>query len=270
MEQKRNLKPKCELYHDHFENHKRYPIQKAQLIIADIPYNLGNNAYASNVSWYEGGEIANGESKLAGTQFFKTDKNFNIDNFFRFVKRLLKPEPKEIGKAPALIILCAFHQLAPLIEIAKEHGFKTFNHPLVFTKNYSAEVLKANMRIVGACEYGLVFYRDKLPKFNNGGKMVFNHMEFGRLEENKIHPTQKPLELLKKLITLFTDVGDVVIDPVAGSGSTLLASKILNRNSYGFEIERNFYKEAIKNINEVEPTIVNGQKTVQTNIFDFL
>ena len=149
----------CELYHDHMENHKRYQIKKAQLIIADIPYNLGNLAYASNTSWYVDGDNKNGESDKAGKQFFDTDKDFNIDNFFKFVKRMLKPEPKEIGKAPALIILCAFNQLAPLTEIGKTHGFKTMNHPFVFTKNYSAETLKANMRPVGACEYGLLFYR---------------------------------------------------------------------------------------------------------------
>lgn len=48
-------KIKCELYNDHFENAKRYQIPKAQLIIADLPYNLGNNAYASNPTWYVGG-----------------------------------------------------------------------------------------------------------------------------------------------------------------------------------------------------------------------
>ena len=54
------------LINDHFQNWKSYNIQKAQLIIADVPYNLGNNAYASNPSWYIGGDNANGESELAG------------------------------------------------------------------------------------------------------------------------------------------------------------------------------------------------------------
>lgn len=61
---------KCELYNDHFENAKRYQIPRAQLIIADIPYNLGNNAYASDPRWYENGDNKNGESKLAGKSFF--------------------------------------------------------------------------------------------------------------------------------------------------------------------------------------------------------
>jgi site-specific DNA-methyltransferase (adenine-specific) len=245
----RNKDVICNLHNDHMENHKRYQIKKAQLIIADIPYNLGNLAYASNTSWYVNGDNKNGESDKAGKQFFDTDKDFNIDNFFRFVKRMLKPEPKETGKAPALIILCAFNQLAPLIEIGKKWGFKTMNHPFVFTKNYSAETLKANMRPVGACEYGLLFYRDKLPKFNNNGKMVYNHMNFPKeIMGEKYHPTQKPVALIERLIEIFTDKYDVVIDPVAGSATTLVAARKLRRHSYGFEIKKDFYNKAIERL----------------------
>ena len=60
----------------------------------------------------------------------------------------------------------------------------------------------------------------------------------------KIHPAQKPVALLKKLIETFTDPGDVVIDPCCGSGSTLRAACELGRNSYGFEIDRTFYQRA--------------------------
>ncbi|RHT67522.1 site-specific DNA-methyltransferase, partial [Butyricicoccus sp. AM28-25] len=73
-----------------------------------------------------------------------------------------------------------------------------------------AQVLKANMRIVGATEFAVVLYRDKLPKFNNGrrydengkvvrgsGKMVFDHIDWERdgREVPKLHPTQKPVKL---------------------------------------------------------------------------
>ena len=47
---------KIELYHDNFQNFKRYNIPKAQLVIADIPYNIGADAYASNPVWYQGGD----------------------------------------------------------------------------------------------------------------------------------------------------------------------------------------------------------------------
>ena len=46
-------KQKIELYNDNFQNFKRYNIPKAQLVIADIPYNIGNNFYGSNPMWYK-------------------------------------------------------------------------------------------------------------------------------------------------------------------------------------------------------------------------
>ena len=250
-------KTKIELFNDHFENAKRYGIPHAQLIIADIPYNLGNNAYASNPSWYVDGDNKNGESKLAGKFFFDTDNDFKINNFFDFCTRYLRKEPKEkvergkSSNAPAMIIFCAFEQMQMVIEEGKKHGLMK-SYPLVFVKNYSSQVLKANMKIVGATEYAVVLYRDKLPKFNNidefgNNHMIFNWFEWKRdnsKEYPKIHPTQKPVSLLKRLIEIFTDEGDVVIDPVAGSGSTLRACAELSRSCYGFEIKKNFVKAA--------------------------
>jgi site-specific DNA-methyltransferase (adenine-specific) len=159
-------KVKIELYNDHFQNFKRYNIPKAQLVIADIPYNLGKNAYASSTEWYIDGDNKNGESKKAGKSFFDTDQNFNIVEYMHFCSKLLIKEPKEKGKAPAMIVFCSFEQISMVIENAKKYGFNKYI-PLTFIKNYSAQVLKANMRIVGSTEHALVLYRDKLPKFNN-------------------------------------------------------------------------------------------------------
>lgn len=254
MELDRDLicKEQVFLINDSFQNRKQYNIPKAQLVIADIPYNVGVNAYASNPQWYKNGNNSNGVSEFANKQFFDTDKNFNLNEFFHFCSKLLKPEPKEKNKAGCLIIFCAFEQQWKLIELAKQFGFKNYI-PLSFYKNYSPQVLKANMRIVGNTEYAILFYRDKLPKFNNNGKMIFNSMYMARdTITPKIHPTQKPQNTLKELIEIFTDVGDVVIDPCAGSGSTLLAAKSLNRRAYGFEIKKefvkNFYEKLLNNV----------------------
>ena len=243
---------RCELYNDHFQNFKVYGIPHAQLIIADPPYNLGNNAYASNPSWYVGGDNKKGESELANKEFFDTDKNFKPAEFMHFCSQMLVKEPKQgatdedvekVGskiksKAPCMILFCAFEQLHYYIELGQKYGFKHYI-PLVFRKNFSAQVLKANMKVVGNCEYGLVLYKDKLPKFNNNGRMVFNCFDWIRDSQTpKIHPTQKPIPLLKQLIELFTDKGDVVIDPTAGSGTTLRAAFECGRNSFGFEIKK--------------------------------
>lgn len=251
---------KCELFNDNFQNFKRYNIPKAQLVIADIPYNIGNNFYGSNPMWYKGGDNKNGESKLAGKAAFNTDHNFNIAEYFHFCNRLLKKEPKERGQAPCMIVFCSFEQIPIVIRYAEKHGFKK-HIPLVFVKNFSAQVLKANMRIVGATEYGLVMYRDKLPKFRNGGEMVFNWFNWVQDGKKipKIHPTQKPVLLLKRLIEIFTDPGDVVIDPVAGSGTTLRAAVELDRKAYGFEISKDFYRRAKKEMLNIQflPTALN-------------
>ena len=260
---------KVELYNDHFENAKRYQIPHAQLIIADIPYNLGNNAYASNPQWYIDGDNKNGESKLAGKSFFDTDNDFKINNFFDFCTRYLNKEPKKGGErgkssnAPAMIVFCAFEQIPMVIEQGKKHGLLK-SYPLVFVKNYSAQVLKANMKIVNACEYAVVLYREKLPKFNNldefgKNRMIFNWFEWKRDGKDipKIHPTQKPVNLLKQLIKIFTDEGDVVIDPCAGSGSTLRACMELNRSCYGFEIKREFVKSAKEKMLKIDYQQIN-------------
>ena len=254
----RMLNNRVGLFNSSFQDFKRYGIPKAQLILTDIPYSLGDKAYGSNPSWYIDGDNKNGESDKAGETFFVTDENFKPAEFMHFAAQMLKPEPKERegrtkSTSPCMIVFCEFMQQFYLIELAKRYGFKHYIN-LVFRKNYSAQVLKANMKVVGNCEYGLILYRDKLPKFNNNGQMIFNCMDWVRdLGMERIHETQKPIALLQRLIELFTDPDDVVIDPCAGSGSTLIAAANLGRKAYGMEISKRFYVDACdaiqKNIN---------------------
>lgn len=242
------------LIHDNFQNFKTYSIPRAQLIIADIPYNIGKNAYASNPSWYIEGDNSNGESELAGKSFFAYDNDFKVKEFMHFCSTMLVKEPKEPGKAPCMIMFCEFEQQFELIKLGEQYGLKRYIN-LIFRKNFSAQVLKANMRIVGNCEYGLILFRDKLPKFNNNGKMIYNCFDVIRdTATEKIHPTQKSIHLLEQLIKIFTDEGDVVIDPVAGSGTTLIAAENCNRKAYGFEVKKNFFNAAKKLIDESRTT----------------
>lgn len=262
------IKGRCRLINDHFQNFKTYGIPHAQLIIADPPYNLGKNAYASNPAWYNDGDNKNGESELAGREFFDTDKDFRPAEFMHFCSQMLVKEPKtgvtddEIenpsggaesnskagsrkkSKAPCMILFCAFEQLHYYIDLGKRYGFMHYI-PLVFRKNFSAQVLKANMKVVGNCEYGLILYKNRLPKFNNDGQMIFNCFDWPRDSTTpKVHPTQKPVQLLERLIEIFTDPDDVVIDPCAGSGTTLRAAIQKGRKAYGFEIKKNFFNDA--------------------------
>lgn len=276
-------KIKCEIYRDSMQNYKKYAIPPAQLIIADVPYNVGTNFYGSNPSWYIGGDNKNGESKLAGKSAFNSDFNFNLYEYFHFCSKMLKKDdtkPLSRGRSsnsPCMIVFCSFEQLPTLIDAGKKHGFVNYI-PLVFIKNYSPQVLKANMRVVGATEYALVMYRDRLPKFRNGvqvdeqgknirgtGRMIFNWFKWEKDGKDvpKIHPSQKPVNVIKQLIEIFTDEGDVVIDPCCGSGTTLRAAHELGRSAFGFEIDRNFYTRA-------KEEMLVFPKDNQMNIEDFI
>lgn len=104
--------------------------------------------------------------------------------------------------------------------------------------------------------------------------MVFNWMKWDPDGDGipKCHPTQKPQSILRKLITVLTDEGDTVIDPVAGSGSTLRAARDLGRNSYGFEIYKPFYRKATDEmLNENYGELLlqrEREETGQMSIFD--
>lgn len=155
-------KLKCEIYRDSMQNYKKYAIPPAQLVIADVPYNVGSNFYGSNPMWYKGGDNKNGESKLAGKAAFNSDFNFNLYEYFHFCSKMLKkddtkPVPRgRSSNSPCMIVFCAFEQMQTLILAAKKQGFVNYT-PLIFVKNYSPQVLKANMRVVGATEYPQTF-----------------------------------------------------------------------------------------------------------------
>jgi len=237
-----------QLFNDSFQNYKCYQIPKAQLILTDVPYVLGKNAYASNPSWYVDGDNKNGESEKAGKQFFSSDSEFRPAEFMHFCSKMLVKEPKQAGKSPCMVLFCEFEQQFKFIELGKKYGLNKYIN-LVFRKNFSAQVLKANMKIVGNCEYGLILFRERLPKFNNDGRMVFNCFDWVVDNDTpKVHPTQKPVPLLERIIEIFTDKGDVVIDPCAGSGTTLLAANNLGRQAYGFEVNKEFYNGAINKV----------------------
>ena len=119
LERKQRLL-KCELYNDSFQNFKKYAVPRAQLVIADVPYNVGGNMYGSNPMWYKGGDNSNGESKFAGKAAFYSDYNFNLYEYFHFCNRLLKKDPKgksirgRSSDAPCMIVFCSFEQIPTL------------------------------------------------------------------------------------------------------------------------------------------------------------
>ena len=195
------------------QNYKKYAIPPAQLIIADVPYNIGNNFYGSNPMWYIGGDNKNGESKLAKKAAFNSDFNFNLYEYFHFCSKMLKKEPKKAGRrgrssdAPCMIVFCSFEQMSTLINAAKKHGFNNYI-PLVFVKNYSPQVLKANMRVVGASDSLVRTFQSQESNldFKETVRACFSELcTLSDSSKKKINPLTFSLRTLRICLVLMED-----------------------------------------------------------------
>ena len=91
---------------------------------------------------------------------------------------------------------------------------------------------------------------EERKKWNGGGHSAIwrYSVEFG----NKVHPTQKPLKLIKKLVADFTNPGDIILDPFMGSGTTGVACVQTGRNFIGIEIDPTYFKIAERRIHDAQ------------------
>jgi|SRR5579884_105262 len=87
---------------------------------------------------------------------------------------------------------------------------------------------------------------------------------------NKLHPTQKPISVLMQLIEAFSSPGDLVLDPFAGSGSTLAAARMLGRKWLGIELDAQYHALACQRLGQTVPraplTVPLSQPTVSVGV----
>lgn len=94
---------------------------------------------------------------------------------------------------------------------------------------------------------------------------VMQSVEFGQSEKSiikqprdhyaTIHPTQKPVRLLERLLALVTKEGDIILDPFAGSASTAIACMDTRRDFIGYEIDKEYYVRAMGRISKHQPKL---------------
>lgn len=118
----------------------------------------------------------------------------------------------------------------------REAGFRVVGH-FVFAKHYASRTGYTQAR--HECAYLLAKGRPETPE-----NALPDVIPWGKYTGNKLHPTQKPLEILRPLIRSYSQIGDVVLDPFAGSGSTLLAARQLRRSWIGIEMDACYHRHA--------------------------
>lgn len=135
--------------------------------------------------------------------------------------------------------------LYQLIQDAQLAGFKLQN-VLVWKKNNATP----NKYYMKNCEFVVMFRKGKAKNINNmGTKSV---IEVNNIIGNKLHPTEKPVELLEILISNSSKFGDLVLDPFVGAGSAAVASLALGRNFIGSEIDQEYFQIANHRVSELQ------------------
>jgi len=204
--------------------------ESVDMIIADFPYGKdielseGNEGEKEKVTPYKDGAFETMEL---------------VDGLMREGFRVLKEDR---------VMLCFFDVIHKdqLIKMALDKGFNVCRTPIIWSKTRGTGQ-PTNPTYYNP-SYEMILHLQKgWRKMNT--QNVGNVIEEDRVPSKvKVHPTQKPQKLLRKLIELHTLKGELVIDPCAGSGSTLAAALTVGRQAWGCEIEEEFY---LKGVNEL-------------------
>jgi adenine-specific DNA-methyltransferase len=156
------------------------------------------------------------------------DRNGWLAPAFAEIYRVLKPDH-------FCVSFYGWSQVDRFFAAWRAAGFRPVGH-LVWPKRYASA-----HRFLGYCHeqaYLLAKGNPPLPR-----AAIPDVLEW-RYTGNRLHPTQKPVPSLKPVIEAFTERGDIVLDPFAGAGSTLLAAKILGRRYIGIELDVEYVKAA--------------------------
>lgn len=206
---------------------KRLKTESFHCIVTDPPYKVISGGTGGKNS--PSGMLSKNDGKIF------THNNIHFSDYMSELYRVLKPDSHAY-------FFTNFLNLQELMEEVQKVGFKIHNL-LVWEKNNTTP----NRWYMKNCEYILFCRKGKAKAINEKGSQTVH--KFDNIIGDKIHETEKPLDILRMYIRNSTNVGDMILDPFGGSGSTLMAALLEGRRCTSIEIDNTYIpriKERIK------------------------
>jgi len=216
------------IHGDCLEAMQKIPSNSIDMVLTDPPYLVTSRGCSGGT----GGML---KTKLSKDGKIFKHNNLKESDYLKYLHKILKEgshgylftNNKNLSKM--------------LIEVSKA-GFNIFK-TLVWAKDNCI----TNMYYMDSHEYIIFFRKGKAKKINNcGTRSVLNFKNV----KNKLHPTEKPIDLLEVLIENSSNIGDTVLDFTMGSGTTGVACNNLNRDFIGIELDKEYFDIATKRITE--------------------
>lgn len=210
--------------------------ESVDLIATDPPYKLTSRGSSGTMGGYWRGEKAK-----KGLIF--NHNSISCKEYLPVFYRILKDKS-------ILYLMCNNTNLQEMINVGTEVGFK-FVKSLVWEKGNKI----CGRYYMNCFEYILLFRKGGDKPINKCGTPDILKIPIKKTKDDKgknLHDTEKPVELMKILVENSSDENDIVLDPFMGIGSTGIASKELNRNFIGIELDENYYKIACERINNTQ------------------
>ncbi|MDR2568298.1 MAG: site-specific DNA-methyltransferase [Mycoplasmataceae bacterium] len=239
---------------------KKIKSNSIDLVFSDPPYFLSNDG----ISCQNGKMVSVNKGEWDKSQGFKENVKFH-KQWIKECKRILKPNG-------TIAISGTYHSIYQCGFILQEQGFEIINDivwfkpngaPCLACKNFTAShesVIWARKTKKSKHTFNYEVMKNwdvSNDKINNQGKQMRSVWSIGLTPANEKkfgkHPTQKPNELLKRIIAAATNEGDTILDPFMGSGTTGVVAKMLKRKFIGIEMSPEYVelaKKRIENVNE--------------------
>ncbi|GIV04887.1 MAG: hypothetical protein KatS3mg016_0462 [Fimbriimonadales bacterium] len=243
------------------------------LIYADPPYNAS-------------GKELNLVNNKTGGPFYKINEEWDTwepETYWEFTKAWIKQCKRVLKPHGSLYVSCTYHNLGEVLIIGKEAGLRV-NNVLVWRKtnampSITRRTYKHTVEFVVwfVAGNGWTFNYEAVKQLNPYRTKDGNPSQMGdfveiddvismpvvqgkerlrRSEGRALHPTQKPEKLLRLIITASSNPGDIVLDPFAGSGTTLVVAQQMQRRWIGIEKNPIYYDAAVKRLHSLQPSMI--------------